>query len=101
MRNTALASECCNSQKDNPPLVYICVRICGHITERTWDDSGDRILWKIFGPKRDEVTAKRENFISSLSRCYSGGRSKENEMGTTCSLPEVQKKSNQGFGVER
>jgi hypothetical protein len=43
----------------------------------------------------------RENFISSLSSYYSGGRSKKNEMGATCSLPEVQKKSNQVFGVER
>jgi hypothetical protein len=42
-----------------------------------------------------------ENFISSLSRHFSVGRSKKNEMGATCSLPEVQQKSNHGFGVER
>jgi hypothetical protein len=42
-----------------------------------------------------------ENFTYSLSRYYYGGRSKKNKMGATCSLPDVQKKSNHGFGVER
>ena len=67
----------------------------------------NRVLRRIFGPKRDEVTGKwrrlhKKDFLCSvfLTRYYSGDQVKKTEMGRTCSTYGGEKTCTQGFSRE-
>ena len=66
----------------------------------------NRVLRKIFGPKRDEVTGDWRNYIlRSLMICTahpmcSGDQIEKNEMGGACSAYGGEKRFIQGFGGE-
>jgi hypothetical protein len=62
----------------------------------------DRVLRRIFGPKRGEVTEGEENSIMRsyiICICHQHGQIKEDEMGGACSLHGGGKKCVQNFGV--
>jgi hypothetical protein len=66
----------------------------------------NRVLRRVFGPKRDEVTGNGENYIMrSLMICIltqycAGGKIKKNEMGCACGAYEGGERCAQGFGGE-
>jgi hypothetical protein len=68
--------------------------------------SENRVLRRMFGPKRDEVTGEwRKLHNEELNDLYSlpnfgGGKIKKNEMGWTCGAPGGGEKCAQGFGEE-
>jgi len=66
-----------------------------------------RVLRKIFGPKKDEVTeggrrlhSKGLNDLYWLTKYYSGDQIKKNEMVGACSVYAEEEGSMQGFGGE-
>jgi hypothetical protein len=67
----------------------------------------NRVLRKIFGPKRNDVTEIGENYITmrlmiciSQQYYYSGGQIKKNEMDGTCGTCGGEERCIQGFGEE-
>jgi len=64
----------------------------------------NRVLRRIYGPKRDEVTGSGENYITmTLMICivhqiYSGDQLKKNEMGGACSAYGGERRRIQDFG---
>ena len=45
----------------------------------------NRVLRRVFGPKRDEVKGNGENYIiRSLGICSAGGKIEKNEVGGAC-----------------
>jgi hypothetical protein len=66
----------------------------------------NRVLRRIFGPKRDEVTGNGENYIMrslmirNLTQHCSGYKNVKNEMGGACSAYEGEKRRILGFGEE-
>ena len=67
----------------------------------------NRVLWRIFGPERDEVTwvwrklhNEELNDLYWLTKYYSGDQIKRNEMGGACSAYGGEKRRIQGFGGE-
>jgi len=66
----------------------------------------NRVLRRIFGPKRDEVTGEWRNLhLRSLMICTDnqillGDQIEKNEMGRACSMYGRQKRCIQDFGGE-
>jgi hypothetical protein len=66
----------------------------------------NRVLRKVFGPKRDEVTGNGENYIiRSLMICTpyqycAGGKIEKNEMGWACGAYGGGERCAQGVGGE-
>jgi hypothetical protein len=65
----------------------------------------NRVLRRIFGPKKDEVTRKWSklcnvglNDLYSLNRYYSEDQISMNEVGLACSTYEGEERYIQGFG---
>ena len=68
----------------------------------------NRVLRRIFGPKRDEITKElRElhneqlNHLVSSHKYFSGDKIEKNEMGGACSAYGGEEMCIQGFGGER
>jgi len=60
----------------------------------------NRVLRRVFGPKRDEVTGNGENYtLRSLVICKSG-KIEKNEMGGACGAYGGGKRCAQGSGGE-
>jgi len=57
----------------------------------------NRVLRRIFGPKRDEVTREWSNCIMQY---YSNDQIEKNEMGVACSTYGGEDRCIQGFGEE-
>jgi hypothetical protein len=67
----------------------------------------DRVLRRIFGPKRDEVTGEwrklhneERNDLYSSTITITGDQNKKNEMGWACSIYVGEDRCIQGFGGE-
>jgi len=61
----------------------------------------NRVLRRIFGPKRDEVTGEwRKLHNEELTQYCASDKIKKNEMGGACSAYGLGKKRVQGFGSE-
>ena len=63
----------------------------------------NRVLRRVFGPKRDEVTGNGENYIMrSLVICTpcAGGKIEKNEMGGACGAYGGGERGAQGSGGE-
>ena len=66
----------------------------------------NRVLRRVFGPKRDEVTGNRENYVMrSLVICtpypiLRGGKIEKNEMGGACGAYGGGERCAQGSGGE-
>jgi len=66
------------------------------------------VLRKIFGPKRDDVTGNEKGCIKKssklrsllLTKNYSAGEVKKNEMGRACGRYGGRERCTQGFGGE-
>jgi hypothetical protein len=68
--------------------------------------SENRVLRRIFGPKRDEVTGKwrklhdKELLCSVLTKYHSSDQVKKTEMSRTCSTYGGEERCIQGFSGE-
>ena len=66
----------------------------------------NRVLRKIFGPKKDEITGEWRRtqraalFSVLLTQHYSGDQIQKNEMGRACGTYGRQEMCIQGFGGE-
>jgi hypothetical protein len=61
----------------------------------------NRVLRKIFGPKRDEVTGEwRSSMIRAPYQYYLGDQIKKNEMGGACDTYGRQERCIKGFRGE-
>ena len=67
----------------------------------------NRVLRRIFGPKRDKVTREwrklhngEHNVSTTMRCCCSGAKIKKNEMGGACSAYGGEERHIQGFGGE-
>jgi len=67
----------------------------------------NRVLRRIFGPKRDKVTREWRklhngelNVSTSMRCCCSGDEIEKNEMGGACSAYGGEERHIQGFGGE-
>jgi len=66
----------------------------------------NRVLWRIFGPKRDEVTGEwwklhnEELRAVLLTQYYASDKIKKNEMGRACGTYGGGERPVQGFGGE-
>ena len=67
----------------------------------------NRVLRRIFEPKRDEVTGEWRrlhneelNDLYSYTQIYSGDKIQKNEMGVPCSMCGREERCIQGFGGE-
>ena len=66
----------------------------------------NRVLSRIFGPKRDEVRGNGENYIMRslviciLTQYCAGGKIEKNEMGGTCGAYGGGERCAQGSGGE-
>ena len=61
----------------------------------------NRVLRRVFGPKRDEVTGEwRKLHNEELSDLYSCGKIEKNEMGGACGVYGGGKRCAQGSRVE-
>jgi hypothetical protein len=59
------------------------------------------VLWRIFGPKRDEVTGEwRRLHNKELYALYSSPNIKKTEMGRTCGTYGGEERCIQGFSGE-
>ena len=73
--------------------------------ERRLKASETRVLRRTFGPKWNEVTGSRENYIMSLITCTpqkycSGDKIEKNEMGGACSAHGERRVVNRVFDGE-
>ena len=65
-----------------------------------------RVLRRVFGPKRDEVTGNGENYIMkslvicTLTQYCAGGKIEKNEMGGACGAYGGGERCAQGSGGE-
>jgi hypothetical protein len=61
----------------------------------------NRVLRRIFGPKREEVTGEMRALCSvTVTKYYSGDQTKNNKMGSACSTYEIEEKYIQDFRQE-
>jgi len=66
----------------------------------------NRVLRRVFGPKRDEVTGKGENYIMRslgifiLTQYCAGGKIEKNEMGEACGVYTEGERCAQGSSGE-
>jgi hypothetical protein len=67
----------------------------------------ERVLRRIFGPKRDEATGECRRLnneelsdLIRITKYYSGNQIEKNEMGGACSTYEGKEKCVQDFGGE-
>jgi hypothetical protein len=61
----------------------------------------DRVLRRIFGPRRNEVTGEcRKLHNEELNDLYCSGDKIENEMGGACNVSGGEERRIQGFGGE-
>ena len=88
-----------------PVVLYVC-ETCSLTfrEERRLRVFENRVLRRVFGPKRDEVTGNGENYIMSslgivlLTQYCAGGKSEKNEMGGACGAYGGGERCAQGFG---